>query len=272
MPSSFTPPPKWVEVTIKACGVSFDGAFEPNTDAVHVRLKSITDHLQLDYENQYWKVTSDPSYSRGVHVHRGLEHLGPGEINGRDRSEAWRRKYLYLPLDHVKQYLSGLQASRIRKSEGRAKLLAFQSSLVIAMERGYKKHYENPRSEGNPELTVLESLIRRHFDQAVAMVGRINAERRRDEERVQNEKEQREQQEREEKRKREEDARRRAHSGSTPDWREVLGVTLTTPWAEVQRRYRKLSLDHHPDRGGNHATMVSINLAYARARAELENR
>ncbi|MDD4986409.1 MAG: hypothetical protein PHQ43_11615 [Dehalococcoidales bacterium] len=35
--------------------------------------------------------------------------------------------------------------------------------------------------------------------------------------------------------------------------------------SDVKRRYRHLAMKHHPDRGGDHESMVSINLAYENA-------
>jgi hypothetical protein len=54
------------------------------------------------------------------------------------------------------------------------------------------------------------------------------------------------------------------------DWHDVLGlhgegITLE----EVQEAFHRLTLEHHPDKGGKHEDMVAVNIAYEKACAEL---
>ena len=51
-------------------------------------------------------------------------------------------------------------------------------------------------------------------------------------------------------------------------WWEVLGVREGATFAEVRAAYERLSLQHHPDRGGEHERMVEINRAWERAQEE----
>lgn len=56
----------------------------------------------------------------------------------------------------------------------------------------------------------------------------------------------------------------------TGEWCAVLGVPLgSRDLALVRRRYRELAKVHHPDVGGDAATMRALNDAYRRALAEL---
>lgn len=52
-------------------------------------------------------------------------------------------------------------------------------------------------------------------------------------------------------------------SGSAPSWAVRLNVRANATVREVEDAYRQLVLLHHPDRGGDQATMVEINRAYA---------
>jgi hypothetical protein len=46
-------------------------------------------------------------------------------------------------------------------------------------------------------------------------------------------------------------------------------VTEDTTPEELRRRYRQLSREHHPDKGGNNETQAQINTEYEKALAEL---
>lgn len=55
----------------------------------------------------------------------------------------------------------------------------------------------------------------------------------------------------------------------TMSWRDVFGSGVTT-LAEVEKRYRELAAEHHPDKpGGSHVNMVALNAAIEAARKEL---
>ena len=57
-----------------------------------------------------------------------------------------------------------------------------------------------------------------------------------------------------------------AHELLTPEQRRalrLLGLDLTAGPDERGRRYRALAKRHHPDRGGDHATMGALNEAFA---------
>lgn len=56
-------------------------------------------------------------------------------------------------------------------------------------------------------------------------------------------------------------------TGSRPWW-DVLGMPAHTPTNDVTERYRRLVMDHHPDRGGDPAKMVEINTAFDRFKKE----
>ncbi|MDX1694866.1 MAG: DNA-J related domain-containing protein [Ketobacteraceae bacterium] len=42
----------------------------------------------------------------------------------------------------------------------------------------------------------------------------------------------------------------------------VLGVTETTAWPEIQRKYRSLARENHPDKGGDTQRFIEIREAY----------
>ncbi len=42
----------------------------------------------------------------------------------------------------------------------------------------------------------------------------------------------------------------------------VLGVTSTTEWPEIQRKYRVLARENHPDKGGDTERFIEIREAY----------
>lgn len=44
----------------------------------------------------------------------------------------------------------------------------------------------------------------------------------------------------------------------------TLKLTVGADMATVKRQYRKLALQNHPDKGGNHTAMATINAAYNR--------
>ena len=50
-------------------------------------------------------------------------------------------------------------------------------------------------------------------------------------------------------------------------WHEVLGCSAEALSSYVERRYRQLARDHHPDNGGDATRMAEINQAMAQARA-----
>jgi hypothetical protein len=43
----------------------------------------------------------------------------------------------------------------------------------------------------------------------------------------------------------------------------VLGLSLNCRWEDVQRAYRKLAMQCHPDRGGSTERMQAVNVAYS---------
>ena len=43
---------------------------------------------------------------------------------------------------------------------------------------------------------------------------------------------------------------------------QVLDLPVKAPWSEVQKSYRKLAAEHHPDRGGDVVRFVAIRQAY----------
>ena len=46
------------------------------------------------------------------------------------------------------------------------------------------------------------------------------------------------------------------------DYYKVLGVSKTATPEEIKKAYRKLAMDHHPDRGGDSSKFAEINEAY----------
>lgn len=51
-------------------------------------------------------------------------------------------------------------------------------------------------------------------------------------------------------------------------WHEVLVCQPLASTERIKEQYRKLSLVHHPDRGGNQTAMARINVAYEQAMKE----
>ncbi|MFL6211601.1 MAG: J domain-containing protein [Pyrinomonadaceae bacterium] len=47
-----------------------------------------------------------------------------------------------------------------------------------------------------------------------------------------------------------------------PDHYATLGVERDAPQREIERRYKRLAAEHHPDRGGDEERMKSLNEAY----------
>lgn len=56
-------------------------------------------------------------------------------------------------------------------------------------------------------------------------------------------------------------------SNGAPPWWEVLGVSADAEPTTIRRRYVELVHEHHPDRGGDTARMVSINAAFRQSGA-----
>ena len=56
---------------------------------------------------------------------------------------------------------------------------------------------------------------------------------------------------------------------SPNDWRHVMGFEETPNWDEVERKYRTLSKQRHPDTGGTEEMMSQLNRAHDDARREL---
>ena len=42
----------------------------------------------------------------------------------------------------------------------------------------------------------------------------------------------------------------------------ILGVTESATQDEIKKSYRKLAVEHHPDKGGNEETFKNISQAY----------
>ncbi|HEX8181759.1 MAG TPA: J domain-containing protein [Pyrinomonadaceae bacterium] len=53
-----------------------------------------------------------------------------------------------------------------------------------------------------------------------------------------------------------------SQAGREPDHYETLGVGADAPRGEIERRYKRLAAEHHPDRGGDEERMKSLNEAY----------
>ena len=47
----------------------------------------------------------------------------------------------------------------------------------------------------------------------------------------------------------------------------LLGLPVSASRRRIQRAYRQLALQHHPDHGGSHQGMVALNAAYQLALA-----
>jgi hypothetical protein len=78
----------------------------------------------------------------------------------------------------------------------------------------------------------------------------------------------------EEERRKEEEERRRRQAQDRPagSWWDVLGVSPVASWDDIQRRYRALAMEHHPDRGGEAKVFLKVQAAYELARAAWEGR
>lgn len=55
-------------------------------------------------------------------------------------------------------------------------------------------------------------------------------------------------------------------AGMAREWWDVLQVSRDAPREEIKSAYRRLSSQHHPDKGGNAAKMAEINAAFDRAK------
>jgi hypothetical protein len=273
---------RWTEVTITVGTGRFDGVIDPRNNAVYVRLKSLTDHLHIDYHGQYYKLTHDPAYEQAVHIRDGKVQADHAFLRHRSSQGRQLRDYLYLTISLVEQYLKDLKPDRIRNAEGRAFARMHKDTLVESIRRGFEKQRTTNRGTGRSDSTTLEleTLIRRHFDQAQAIVQRMLEERRQEAERQRQEQERREREQRrqqderlrqerarrEQEQQRQEQQRRRPRRAEPDPWWTALGVAVTATQPEVERRYRELALLHHPDRGGDPEQMKAINQAIDRAR------
>lgn len=288
MSTSADTSPRWTEVTITVGTERFDGVIDPRHNTVYVRLKSLTDHLRVNYEGQYYKLTHDNRYKEVVHVRDGKVRAEHVFLRQRSRQGQELRDHLYLPLPLIQQYLADLNPDRIRNAEGRAFAWTHKETLVDSFRRGFEKQRTAAASSGGNGSTIpdLETLIRQHFDQAQAIVQRVVEERRQQAERErqeqarqEQEQRQRERQEREQReqtRRRQEQQRRREnqdrgrHASPPPEpWWTILGVSAKATRFEVERCYRELSRIHHPDRGGDITQMMALNRAIEEARQSL---
>lgn len=52
---------------------------------------------------------------------------------------------------------------------------------------------------------------------------------------------------------------------AVPAWTKVLGLPATATKDEIKKRYRKLAMEHHPDKGGDSTKFNQINEAYQEA-------
>lgn len=59
---------------------------------------------------------------------------------------------------------------------------------------------------------------------------------------------------------------------STKDYYKVLGADENAPRSEIERLYKRLAVEHHPDRGGDEEEMKSLNEAYGVLRDEVARR
>lgn len=55
-----------------------------------------------------------------------------------------------------------------------------------------------------------------------------------------------------------------------PPWRETLGLANGCTLDDAEEAYRRLAMQHHPDRNGTHDMMTALNGAIERARKELK--
>ena len=53
-----------------------------------------------------------------------------------------------------------------------------------------------------------------------------------------------------------------SHTDAEKDYYSILGVGETASQDEIERRFKRLALRHHPDRGGDAEEMKAINEAY----------
>lgn len=61
---------------------------------------------------------------------------------------------------------------------------------------------------------------------------------------------------------------KRATARETARWWTVLGLTRDADASEIKAAFRRLAREHHPDMGGNGATMANLNRAYEEAMTE----
>jgi hypothetical protein len=98
---------------------------------------------------------------------------------------------------------------------------------------------------------------------------------RQEQERLRQEEQQRwEEARRRQEQQRQEQQRRRARAAAAGElrWWDVMGLSPTATWLEVQQRYRELVMLVHPDRGGDDRQMALLNAAREQAEAELRGR
>jgi len=62
------------------------------------------------------------------------------------------------------------------------------------------------------------------------------------------------------------------NEGTLEEWCAVLGVATTVTAAELKSVWRKLALQHHPDRGGDPQEFMRYQTAYEKARGAVEER
>lgn len=58
---------------------------------------------------------------------------------------------------------------------------------------------------------------------------------------------------------------RQTYVATEPKWCKVLGLKQTATKDEIKSTYRKLSMEHHPDRGGDAKKFSEISTAYKEA-------